>query len=178
MIMTPHLTDTAKTNTSLPKSAVPSNLQQLLDELEAYPDHLLIFRSEEGDIGAGFHVTELKQASIKSIDCGGRTDQWTETVLQLLDSSEGTPMAIGKFLAIAEKSEAVLPGLSGVPLIFEYAPGNRGLHRMKIASVHTDDQRVVVSLGEDRAVCKPLADWQNAMAGDCCAPATQQQKCC
>ena len=102
----------------------PVKLRQLLELLQGFSSHDLIFRSDEGDIGGGYHVTELKQASINSIDCGGRTDEWTETVLQLLDGSGDTPMSIEKFVAIVRRSEVALPGLSDAPLYFEFGHVN------------------------------------------------------
>lgn len=176
--MTTELVDSpAERGEAAVNNAIPSRLGELLHVLTGTPDHKLTFRSSEGDIGSGYHVTELKQASIKSIDCGGRTSQWQETVLQLLDGSGGTHMTVGKFIAIARKSEDALPGLSEMPLFFEYAPHNEGLRRMKVVGLDVQDQRAVILLGDDKAVCKPFADWQNA-AADCCTPKPQARKCC
>ncbi len=154
-------------------------LAGLIQQLEPFTNHALSFRLGDDDIGSGYHVTELKQASIKSIDCGGRTDAWDETVLQLLDGSGGTHMPVAKFVAIARKSDETLPGLATAPMFVEYAPDNQGLRRLKITGLAQHDDRAVIVLEEDRAACKPFVDWQNAMAAsDCCANPAQQSKCC
>ena len=160
-------------------AGIPQTLGQLIEALEAFPEHALVFRSSDGDIGGGYHVTELKQASIKSIDCGGRTDQWVETIVQLLDGDHGTHMAVGKFISIARKSEAALQGLSEAPLMIEFSIGNHNLHRKTVTGIDADDDRVTVKLGNLSATCKPLVDWKNAMAISCCEPAvTQRLSCC
>ena len=157
----------------------PQTLGQLVEALEAFPEHALVFRSGEGDIGGGYHVTELKQASIKSIDCGGRPDQWVETIVQLLDGNVGTHMAVGKFIAIARKSEAALPGLSEAPLMIEFSIGNHSLHRKTVTDIDANDNRVIVKLGDLSATCKPLVDWKNTIAGSCCGSAISQRlNCC
>ena len=158
---------------------IPQTLGQLVRALEAFPEHALVFRSSQGDIGGGYHVTELKQANIRSIDCGGRSDEWNETIVQLLDGNHGRHMAVSKFIAIARRSEAALPGLSGAPLMIESAIGNHSLHRMTVTGIAADASRVTVKLGDLSATCKPLADWKNTMAGSCCGPTiTQNLRCC
>ena len=152
-------------------------LARLLELLEPFSDHTLSFRFGSDDIGSGYHVTEFKQASIKSIDCGGRTDAWAETVLQLLDGSVGCYMPVAKFISIAGKSNDMLPGLATAPLLVEYAPNNQGLRRLKIAGLTQTDESAVIVLEEDRAACKPFLDWQNAMNAQCTGPAPQS-KCC
>ena len=159
-------------------AASVTTLGDLIEQLDGHADHALVFASDDGEIGAGYHVTELKQISVKSIDCGQRTDQWDETLVQLLDGADGTHMRVGKFIGIARKSEAVLPGLANTPLSFEYAPQNRGLRRMTVRGLSKEDDRIVVALAEENAVCKPLADWQMAMGDACCGKEQKPAKCC
>ncbi len=48
------------------------------------PDHQLIFENETGDtVHAGYHLTEIKAAHFDTVDCGGQTNRWDETILQL-----------------------------------------------------------------------------------------------
>ena len=70
------------------KSAKTSQtIGQLVEALRAFRKHAPVFRSNKGNIGGEHHVTELKQASINSMDCSGRSDQWIETIVQLLDGT-------------------------------------------------------------------------------------------
>ncbi len=131
----------------------------------------LIFTTDEGDIGPGYHVTELKHLSVNSIDCGGRMSAWTEAQLQLLDGNAGGHMSVGKFIGIAKHSAAALPELGKVPISVEFAPGNRGLRRYLIDGLHEDPTSVRVKLIEDGAACKPHLDKQSGCYSEkavCC----------
>lgn len=62
-------------------------LGQLVEALDAFRKHAPVFRSNKGNLDGEHHITELKHASINSMDCGGRPDQWIETIVQLLDGT-------------------------------------------------------------------------------------------
>jgi hypothetical protein len=54
------------------------------NELVKYPDLHLQFEYEEGQfVDSSFHITEIKQAPIVSVDCGGVMNTWTELIIQL-----------------------------------------------------------------------------------------------
>lgn len=73
-------------------------LNELLAHLKTTPSaSALVFSTEDGDIGSGYHVTEFKHAKVTGIDCGGRVSEWVEASVQLLDGSGGSHMAVGKF---------------------------------------------------------------------------------
>ncbi len=159
----------------------PTTLNEILSELEmANPDGATVFGTSAGEIGGGYHVTELKLVSIQGIDCGGRMANWTETHLQLLDGKSGRHMRVQKFASIAHHSAKKLPGLADAPIYVEYAPGNDGLRRYLIASIMAEPERVVISLQEDGAICNP-AEVRNAgvsMQACCGEPITQIARCC
>lgn len=172
-------------------TAAPTTLASLAEVLETHaPDAPLIFATTEGEIGAGYHVTELKRAEIESIDCGGRVDRWRETHLQLLDGAGEAPMPVGRFLAIARQSVAAIDGLGAAPLRVEFAPANAGLRLHRIAGVEAKAGRVRVALAEERALCKPAAEAGAACgggaarvsgSGGCCAPSKKAETkagCC
>jgi len=39
-------------------------------------------------VSANYHITEVKNTSIESVDCGAGTDAWNETIIQLWESPE------------------------------------------------------------------------------------------
>jgi len=142
----------------------------LLETLQALPSDLpLVFRTEEGAIGDGYHVTELKLAQISSIDCGGRLAAWTEAALQLLDGNGGGHMPVGKFAAILDQSIARVKGLGDCPVHVEFAHGNKGMRLYDIALPELLSGQVEVALTETRANCKPALDYTaaNEVAGCC-----------
>lgn len=131
-------------------------LPELIALLRAHPDDMpLVFASEAGDIGPGYHVTELRHSASTGIDCGGTIEAWPEVRLQLLDGTGRTHMPAGKFVGILERSLKALPALAQAPVIVEFAPGNRGLRLMLPDAPQAEDGRLVLRLNETRAVCKP-----------------------
>lgn len=131
-------------------------LPDLIALLRAHPhDTPLVFASEAGDIGAGYHVTELRHSASTGIDCGGTIEAWPEVRLQLLDGTGRTHMPAGKFLGILERSLKALPALAEAPVIVEFAHANRGLRLMLPEAPQAEDGRLVLRLNETRAVCKP-----------------------
>ena len=125
-------------------------------------DAALIFRTDAGDILGGYHITEFKHARVDSIDCGGRTDAWTEAVMQVLDGNGGAHMTVGKFRKVLGQSLARLPGLGNAELKVEFAPGNDGARLWHLDRPVLDEGAVIAALTEVRALCKPM---QAAVAG-------------
>lgn len=149
----------------------------LLDALEKMPAELpLIFRTGDGAIGEGYHVTELKLAVVNSIDCGGRLASWTEAGLQLLDGHGGSHMQLGKFNAILAQSIASLKGLGDSPLQVEFAHGNRGMRIYDLSEPVLGDGAVAIRLSEVRAHCKPALELTSADVSACCG--SSQSACC
>ena len=148
-------------------------LNDLRSALEAAPAEApIVFRTAAGDIGGGYHVTELRRADVAGIDCGGRQAHWTEATVQLLDGHGGDHMAAGKLRGILDKSLSAIPGLGDADVRVEFAPGNDGLGLFEFAAPRRQDGRVVIALNEARAVCKPAQDMGAAFrarrAGACC----------
>src|SRR5688572_32590578 len=88
--------------------------QEFIAALRKTPDHQLIFENEAGDsVHAGYHLTEIKAAHFDTVDCGGQTNRWDETIVQLwvpegADDADGY-MTAGKFLRIFDKVTAMIP---------------------------------------------------------------------
>ena len=82
------------------KNTEVGNLMALLLKKPEIP---LIFYLEGISINQGYHVTEVKHASIKSMDCGRRADAWEEIIIQLLDGQASSAqgfMSTSKFTSI------------------------------------------------------------------------------
>ncbi len=136
------------------------NLNELLEAMRTLPeDAPLVFSMPDGPSGEGYHVTELKLAHIKSVDCAAKLDTWTEATLQLLDSQGKTHMAVGKFANILDQSLRRIEGLGNSPLRIEFAHGNVGIRVFEPAVPVFSDGAAQLSLQPIKALCKP------AMAG-------------
>ena len=149
-------------------------LNDFLDALHEQPAEApLVFTTSEGPIGAGYHITELKSLDIKSIDCGGRTSDWTEVQIQLLDGSGRAHLSAGKSAKILEHSLKAIPDLAEGELSFEYAPGNNGLRRYIPTQPIWAEGHVEMRLTEDGAQCKAAAF--SGTTASCCGASA---RCC
>ncbi len=156
----------------------PATLAQLQARLESTPaDFGVVFRSGGREIGGGYHVTELKHASLDSIDCGGRMHRWSEAHLQLLDAPGDRHMRAGKLAGILRKSLEGIPALRDVPMHVEFAPQNRGIGRHRIAGIGTDASRLFIDLEAGTALCKPAASIRMGDDGACCGATRQDSPC-
>ena len=58
--------------------------RKFIEALRNSADKELVFANADGrNIHAGYHLTEIKAASFETVDCGGKTNRWNETILQL-----------------------------------------------------------------------------------------------
>jgi len=133
------------------------------------PDMPVGFVTENGAIGGDYHITELKLADIRSIDCGGRESRWREAALQLLDGNGEGWMSAGKMASILRRCISALPELGEAPLSVEFAHGNLGLGRYAPGRLMTRGAQAVVPLVAGGAQCKP------AVETGCCSP---EAACC
>ena len=133
-----------------------TTFSELVSQLQAVDPALpLIFETKQGAIGAGYHVTELRHAHAKGIDCGGNIQTWQEARLQLMDGYGGEYMSVGKFSGIVRKSLAAVPELKQADLLVEFGHNNAELSLLTLQEPVLQDDAVIVPLGDARAICKP-----------------------
>ena len=154
--------------------------QDLIAQLDTVSqDAPLIFVSENGPINAGYHVTEVKLASVQSLDCGARRSSWNEVVIQLLDGSGQDYMTVGKFTGILKKATSKLEGLDHAALKFEFSNDNKGLRILEPGHPVAAGSAVSLPLGDINAACKPMVE--AALMRDsasCCGPSHQAGRAC
>jgi len=176
-----------------------TNISILSEFLTQYTDLTLKFYFDGSAINPGYHVTEIRHATIKSRDCGKSSgiEQWDEITIQLLDGSSNSTeghMSSSKFLGIVGSALKSLESDDAAAyLFFEFAPDNGPIRKLSIESVEQSDGEISVSLGSERAVCKPfqrakaakaVAATSNATvdssAGGCCSDGNRPDgsKCC
>jgi Family of unknown function (DUF6428) len=134
-------------------------LDDLLRAMQSFPAGLpLVFITDDGPVGAGYHVTELKLANLVSIDCGARTSAWSESMLQLLDGQGRAHMPVGKFLGILKQSLRKVDGLGAAPAFVEFGHQNAGMQIFRLSKPEQDGGAVTLRLQPVRAHCKPALD--------------------
>lgn len=153
----------------------------LLSSLEPLdPSTPLVFEADDREIGAGYHVTELRHSMSTGIDCSGTVDRWQEARLQLLDGTGETHMSVGKFTDIVRKSLGRLPELSQAPMLVEFSHDNNGLKLMTWDEPFMQNGRVTLRLRDVKAACKPArrSKLPGASNNACCGQSNSASACC
>lgn len=142
-------------------------VQQFLTSLENEVDKTLVFEIAGERIPAKFHITEIKNLKIDSVDCGGQQHQWQETVFQLWtsdqennkDDSKNTrpEITVGKALSIIDKVKSIQSLEADSDLKFEYLRNTDiTLSQYDIAEIETHANELVVKMGSIGTQCKPM----------------------
>ena len=140
----------------------------------------LIFDYAGKRIQPGYHVTEIKASTFRSLDCGANPQQWNETIVQLwdvADEPERGYMPIAKFLGIWDMVNRDV-GLEGTAEIkFEWGDAETPAVHYTLDTLREEENAVVLSLEPVRATCKPRdhmwmekIDSLAQIVSTCCAP--------
>jgi len=143
--------------------------KRMRSELADHPDAALVFEAGDDFLQPGYHVTEIKQAAVSSLDCGKGTDQWNEVIIQLLDGRSGPGnhyMLTSKFLSILES----LNPADESDLYFEFPESNGVIRKLSIHSIDSSAGQTRVALAGEKAVCKPAVRARaSGGSGGCCS---------
>ena len=151
--------------------------QEFIAALRKTPANQLIFENEAGDtVHAGYHLTEIKAAHFDTVDCGGQTNRWDETIVQLWvpadAGDEDEYMTAGKFLRIFDKVTAMIPLNLEAEVRIEYGDENFFPSLYHVESVTGEENATRVLLAPPTTTCKArdrrLAEVE---AGACCETA-------
>ena len=131
--------------------------QEFIAALRTAPDNRLIFEDHAGNaVRAGYHLTEIKAAHFETVDCGGQTNQWHETIVQLWVPAEADDehMAAGKFLRIFDKVTATIPLQQEAEVRVEYGDENFFPSLYHVEAVTSDQGETRVLLRPPATTCK------------------------
>lgn len=163
-----------------------------------HPDRDLQFRYAEGKlVDAAYHITEIKQAPITSVDCGGIINNWTEIIIQLWvpeTDQYRQPMKVGKALTIIDLVEKMLPLNSDGIVKIEFGNSEFDTRQMFPNKFIIEGNSLIIDLLPDAVQCKAQTHGDKCGTNDemasCCALAdekpkikllnqtTQQEACC
>lgn len=137
--------------------------QELLNVLKENEGKALLFEYQSGQyVEANYHITEVKNTVIHSVDCGGRADQWNETVIQLWESPEEIGktdyLKTDKAFSIFNRVDAIHPMDRNALVKFEY--GNNTFHKanLEINDVETTADTLIFKLFVSQTDCKAKDD--------------------
>jgi len=159
--------------------------QEFLELLQAHPAKRLLFEYKKGKtVAPNYHITEVKNIIVDSVDCGAGTDFWRETVVQLWESPEEKDsqeyMKSHKATAIFDRVNGMKRMQPDAEIKFEY--GNRDFHtaQLFVDEVLISDGALLVSLVVEKTDCKAketcgVPVTENAQEAVCCTPGSS---CC
>ena len=154
---------------------------EFISTLRAAPSNQLIFADLDGHaVHSGYHLTELKAASFETVDCGGQTNRWQETIVQLwVPSQAGNEyMTAAKFLKIFDKVRGMIPVDLDAEIRVEYGDDNFFPSTYHVRSVTDDQTTTRVLLEPPHTTCKARDRRVETLSttDSCCAPPTEE--CC
>jgi hypothetical protein len=152
------------------------NWQTFKQYLEVNRERVLQFRYAPGKlVDASYHITEIKQAFINSVDCGGVLNKWTEIVVQLwVPEGETQPKAMlaGKALSIINLVETTLQLDAEAIVKIEFGNSQFDTRQMLPQVVITESENIVVDLLADTVQCKAIE------RGESCGTNDKGEECC
>ena len=157
------------------------NWQMFKETLLAHPSLDLQFQYAENKwVDASYHITEIKQAPIISVDCGGVMNSWTEVIVQLWEPGEkqqDRAMKVRKALSIIDVVEKKLP-LNPIGIVkIEFGNSQFDTRQMYPGIISTVGENLIVNLVPDLTQCKAIGrggSCGTTEAGDeCCVPAAK-----
>jgi len=167
----------------------PINWQAFKQMLSNNPDlHLQFQYADNQWVNAAYHITEIKQAPITSVDCGGVMNAWTEIIVQLYEpqnQQQLRAMQVNKALKIVDVVEKALPLNPNGIVKIEFGNAQFDTRQMLPNGIEIDGDNLVVDLRPDTVQCKAIDRGGNcgepaqktkvelknlAVAESCCTP--------
>jgi len=153
---------------------------ELLELLELHKDKNLQFEYKQGHfVTPNYHITEVKNIIIDSVDCGAGTDYWKETIIQLWESpdekdDEGV-MSSFKALGILKKVDRIKTMTKEAEVKFEYSNDDFHTAQLFVNDYELQNNNLVIKLAVHKTDCKaretcgvPVAVESNEAS--CCTP--------
>lgn len=133
--------------------------KELLALLREQSQKALLFEYHPGHfVGANYHITEIKNITVDSVDCGAGTDFWKETVIQLYESpvekEKKEFMTAYKALNILNKVDRIKPMEREVEVKFEYSNDTFHTAQLFVNNALISNDQVILQLGIAQTDCK------------------------
>jgi len=134
--------------------------QAFFDLIAKHPKKEFFFEYEAGEfVNIAYHITEIKNMTIESVDCGGNPDTYHQTAIQLWwNGTEKKEKAmtgekVAKILNIVDK---VKPIKRDTELFIEWGFGDLRTSNYQINEVDEQEDKIILKMYVKAPVCKPL----------------------
>lgn len=133
-----------------------------LQKLAQQPAKELVFEYQENTfVPKAYHITEVKNVHIESVDCGGRPDTYDQTIVQLWVSGKETAnryMTVDKALKIFQIVDTKKPLKRDTEIFFEWGNGpSLRTSTYAVEAIHETEDQLILQLFVPATVCKPAA---------------------
>lgn len=151
---------------------------EFLSLLKENTDKSLLFEYKKGHfVGANYHITEIKNITIDSVDCGAGTDFWKETIIQLWESPDEHEreeyLSTHKALSILNKVDHIKPMEQDVEVKFEYSNPEFHTAQLFVNDFTIDQNKLIMKLAIEKTDCKA-----RETCGVPAAVETKEEACC
>lgn len=144
--------------------------KEFLRLLKENPGKELVFEYQESTfVPPSYHITEVKNLHIDSVDCGGRPSERYETVVQLWlpeDEKKERAMETEKALKIFDIVNRMKPMRPETDLFIEWGHGSLRTSNYAIEAVEETPDRLVFKMFVPATACKPKLELA-VFGGDC-----------
>lgn len=152
----------------------PINWKEFKEALLTNPNLDLQFQyAEDKWVNAAYHITEIKQAPIIAVDCGGVINAWTEIIVQLYEpqnQQQLRAMKVNKALSIIGVIEKKLPLNPNGIVKIEFGNSQFDTRQMLPNGIAIDSENLIIDLRPDTVQCKAID-----RGGSCGEPAQKQK---
>lgn len=132
---------------------------EFLELLNNHKAKSLLFEYKPGAfVDANYHITEVKNTTIDSVDCGARVDFWKETIIQLWENPEEKDktsfMSAFKALGILNKVNSIKPMVKDAEVKFEYSNVNFHTAQLFVDDYTWNNDKIIFKLTVKKTNCK------------------------
>jgi len=153
---------------------------EFLSLLEGNHNKSLLFEYKAGQfVAPNYHITEVKNITIDSVDCGAGTDFWKETIIQLWESPQEKDtreyMSAKKALGILKKVDSIKSMEGNTEVKFEYCNADFHTAQLFVNDYEIRNDQLILNLNVEKTDCKAkdtcgVSKEVNTKEEACCAP--------
>ena len=168
-----------------------SKFLKTVRENESLP---MLFHHNGEVVQGGFHVTEIKNVSVETIDCGKSIHDWKEVVVQIWvpeEAKETDPrMSANKFMKIWDTVDNRLSLYQDAEIKIEYGDERFNTANYQVGSLKPTADGLVVEMQPLQTLCKPreilvplnaagelVLEMVGGSSDSCCTP-SNSTTCC
>lgn len=162
-------------------------VSDFLTYLKTAENKPILFEIAPGDIvQGGYHVTEIKNSTYETIDCGNSLHTWKEVIVQLWVPEEAQAddpwMPSGKFLKIWDVVDSRLSLFPDAEIRIEFGDAAHLTSNYHVDGFAQTEDGIVVQMAPPRTMCKPreILIEPNEMSAaavesSCCTPSARKE---